>query len=599
VTPMSDHDPFVRVVVLNWNAAWYTRRCIESLLRTEHPSDRFEVVIVDNGSVDGSAERLAAWFPQLRLIRNGANLGFAEGCNRAMRDRDGVDLVALVNNDATVTPGWLRPIVDVMAGDPRIGAASARLQLEPGFVPVDLRAAGSATIEEVRLDGADVTAALRFGDGVEAVHDAAWPLDAAHRVVAGRGRVWVPAGRGAEKVRVVLSGDGEVEIACGGATVAAPRPDEVVLDLPPERTILVNGIGTARNERAEGYDRWYGTPVEELGEAATQVVDVEGFCGGAAVLRSAMLDEVGVFDPRLFAYYEDTDLSWRATRAGWRIVAVPESVVDHAFGASGGSRAVGFFHLDRRNWWLTADRNGTDEQRAAVRAEVGDSIRKAVRANLLARLKHRRPPSLELLAAWARIVADHRAESRRRARARGGEPIGARPTGDVLGRFQPRMRPRPPSERPWGPRLVLLDVSGPAAPGATAAVAGPAVRGVLRSLLQDHPALDAVAVRRDRDGFAVAGPEVVAPLVDVAAGPPPADDPIRVDDPLSLAPIVSLRWTAAPAGSPHEGIVEVTETSRSTAGGAPAIRSVEVAEHGPGSWRDVAATVARWLGNPR
>src|SRR5690349_17874083 len=126
----SDRDPFVRVVVLNWNAAWYTRRCVESLLRTDHPPDRFEVVIVDNGSVDGSAERLADWFPRLRLVRNGANLGFAEGCNRAMRDRDGVDLVALVNNDATVEPGWLRPLVDALAADDRIGAAGAQLQLE-------------------------------------------------------------------------------------------------------------------------------------------------------------------------------------------------------------------------------------------------------------------------------------------------------------------------------------------------------------------------------------------------------------------------------------------------------------------------------------
>jgi GT2 family glycosyltransferase len=597
-----DRDPRVRVVVLNWNSAWYTRRCVESLLRTDYPADRFEVVLVDNGSVDGSAERLADWFPQLRLIRNGANLGFAEGCNRAMRDRDGVDVVALVNNDASVEPGWLRPLVDAMADDPRIGAAGARLQLEPGFVPVDVRAEATVELGAAVVDGSDISAALRF-DGVEAVHDAAWPLDVAHRVVRGVGRLWVPAGAGARTLELALSGEGAFEVTCGAASVGGARPHPVSLELPSARTVLVNGIGTARNERAEGFDRWYGTPVADLGDAAHEVVDVPGFCGGAALLRSDMLDEVGLFDPRLFAYYEDTDLSWRATRAGWRIVAVPGAVVDHAFGASGGSRAVGFFHLDRRNWWLTADRNGSAAERAAVREEVGSSLRKALRANVAGRIKRRRPPSFELLAAWARIVADHRAEeARRRRRPRTG-PIGASATDDVVGRFQPPMRPRPPSSRPWGPRLVLLDVSGLAAPDATAAVAGPAIRGVLRSLLQDHPELDAVAVRRDADGTAVAGPEVMTRLLDVPAGPAPADPPVRLADPHGLGPVVALRWAPAPVGVPGAGTITVIETRRS--GGADARRSVptvtrtvELAEDGPGTWASVAERVARWLGEP-
>ena len=109
-----DLDPYVRVVVLNWNSAWYTRRCLEALAATEYPADRVEVVLVDNGSVDGSLERLRDWFPDIRVVANGANLGFAEGCNRAMRDRDGVDAVALINNDAVPSPGWLRPLVDAL-----------------------------------------------------------------------------------------------------------------------------------------------------------------------------------------------------------------------------------------------------------------------------------------------------------------------------------------------------------------------------------------------------------------------------------------------------------------------------------------------------
>ena len=94
---------------------------------------------------------------------------------------------------------------------------------------------------------------------------------------------------------------------------------------------------------------------------------VRGFSGGGVLLRREMLVEIGLFDPRFFAYYEDTDLAWRARRGGWSTVAVPESVIHHAYGASGGHRAKGFFFLDRRNWMLTAFRNGDQELAHRVR----------------------------------------------------------------------------------------------------------------------------------------------------------------------------------------------------------------------------------------
>ena len=113
---------------------WLTARCLRSLQLTEYPADRLEIVVVDNVSIDGSYERLRHDFPELTFVRNEANVGFAEGCNRAMRDvlrpdRD-VDLVALINNDSTVEPGWLRPLVDVMQADPQIGAACPKILLE-------------------------------------------------------------------------------------------------------------------------------------------------------------------------------------------------------------------------------------------------------------------------------------------------------------------------------------------------------------------------------------------------------------------------------------------------------------------------------------
>ena len=80
---MGEASPFVRVVVLNWNQAWLTARCVRSVLATDYPPDQLEIVVVDNGSIDGSLERLQHDLERVRFVANDVNLGFAEGCNRS------------------------------------------------------------------------------------------------------------------------------------------------------------------------------------------------------------------------------------------------------------------------------------------------------------------------------------------------------------------------------------------------------------------------------------------------------------------------------------------------------------------------------------
>ena len=443
---MSDHRlPTVRVVVLNWNSAWFTSRCLRALERTDYPADRLQVVLVDNGSVDGSLEQLRRSFTDQRIIASGQNLGFAEGCNRGMRDRDGVDHVALVNNDAVVEPGWLRPLVDVLESDPTVGAASARLVLEPEFVAVDVDAEGPVTLVGASVDGLEVTGAVRYR-GWRVVPALDWPLDITHVLDGAIGRLWLPAGPDACRVELHLAGRGRVTVRAGDESVVGCVPTRVTLAPGRGRVALLNGIGTSLNDRCEGFDLHYGEV--DGGEVDGGEVDggeVLGFCGGGALLRSRMLDQVGLFDPGMFAYYEDTDLSWRARRAGWRVVGVPDSVIHHAFGASAGTRARGFFYLDRRNWWLTAERNATPDQRAVVRATVRASVGRAVRANVFGRLRRGKRPRIALVGAWVRVCLDVAIERRRRSRHRETGQIGVRPTDRVLGRFQPRPAPRPPA----------------------------------------------------------------------------------------------------------------------------------------------------------
>jgi N-acetylglucosaminyl-diphospho-decaprenol L-rhamnosyltransferase len=122
----------VRAVVLCWNNAALIDRCLEHVLGTDWPG-RLDVVVVDNGSTDGSVDRWEERHPGVALIQAGTNLGYAAGVNRGLADLADVDAVALVNSDAFVEPGWLRPLATALDTDEDIGAASPKIVFaDPG-----------------------------------------------------------------------------------------------------------------------------------------------------------------------------------------------------------------------------------------------------------------------------------------------------------------------------------------------------------------------------------------------------------------------------------------------------------------------------------
>ena len=115
----------VSVVVLNWNRAELLLECLESLAAQRFRD--FEVIVVDQGSRDGSAAQVQARFGEaVRLIENPDNLGFAEGCNLGIRAASG-RWIALLNNDAAADPLWLEELVKAGRSRPRIGLVACRI----------------------------------------------------------------------------------------------------------------------------------------------------------------------------------------------------------------------------------------------------------------------------------------------------------------------------------------------------------------------------------------------------------------------------------------------------------------------------------------
>ena len=103
--------PLVSVIVVSYNVRRYLEKCLESIFRQTYP--RFEVWVVDNASSDGSLSLIRDRFPEVKLIENERNVGFAAAVNQAAACAEG-ELVALLNPDAVASEDWLRNLVEAI-----------------------------------------------------------------------------------------------------------------------------------------------------------------------------------------------------------------------------------------------------------------------------------------------------------------------------------------------------------------------------------------------------------------------------------------------------------------------------------------------------
>lgn len=107
------------VVILNWNGSNFLKKFLPSVLEHNQPDVR--VIVADNASHDDSVEMLKRDFPQVEIIQNKSNGGFAKGYNDALALVD-CEYYILLNSDIEVTKGWIEPIIRLMDSDPSIAA---------------------------------------------------------------------------------------------------------------------------------------------------------------------------------------------------------------------------------------------------------------------------------------------------------------------------------------------------------------------------------------------------------------------------------------------------------------------------------------------
>ncbi len=103
--------PRVAIVILNYNGRHHLAGCFDSLAALEYPKDRLEVLLVDNGSSDGSVQEMHERHGWVRCLENARNVGFSAGCNQGAQAAERPEVLVFLNNDMRVEPDWLTELV--------------------------------------------------------------------------------------------------------------------------------------------------------------------------------------------------------------------------------------------------------------------------------------------------------------------------------------------------------------------------------------------------------------------------------------------------------------------------------------------------------
>ncbi len=114
----------VAVVILNWNGKKFLEEFLPSVIK--YSSNDAEVIIADNASTDDSVAFLQNQYPELRIVRNDNNYGFAEGYNCALRQVQ-ADYYVLLNSDIEVAANWIPPVIELMESSPEIAICQPKL----------------------------------------------------------------------------------------------------------------------------------------------------------------------------------------------------------------------------------------------------------------------------------------------------------------------------------------------------------------------------------------------------------------------------------------------------------------------------------------
>jgi GT2 family glycosyltransferase len=318
---MTAHDvpatPEVTAVVPTVGRSPWLAACLQALRRQQGVRS-LEIVVVDQspGPLDlpsGLADR---------VLRPGRNLGFAGGTNLGLAAARG-ELLATVNDDAVVGPGWLAALAAALRAEPRAAAAQG-VNLLAGDPAMKQGPYGDAAAPT----GGGTPPAEQQGGG-----DHAERIDGCGL---GWNRWWQAVQLGHGEPAPLPPAAPEPSPACA---LEAPPPDPSALGSGPRAAGTTDSGGNLAPAAADRESAAGST-------ATAAAVEVFGVSATAALFRRSALEQVAlgggeVFDSRLVSYYEDAELAGRLRAAGFSALLVPAARARHAGAASGRTAPAG------------------------------------------------------------------------------------------------------------------------------------------------------------------------------------------------------------------------------------------------------------------
>ncbi|MCI8530114.1 MAG: glycosyltransferase family 2 protein [Lachnospiraceae bacterium] len=220
----------VTVIIPNYNGIKFLKECLEAVLHQDENTPEYQVLVVDNGSKDGSLELMRLRFPQVNMIALPENTGFCHAVNVGIRAAD-TPYVLLLNNDTKVDFYFIKALYKAIEDRPRVFSVSGKMLM--------------------------------------------WD-----------------------------------------------RPE------------LVDDAGDRYCVLGWAYARGKGRPAQNYEKPS----EIFSACGGAAIYRKSIFDQIGLFDEAHFAYLEDLDIGYRARLWGYRNYYEPSAKVIHYGSATSGSR---------------------------------------------------------------------------------------------------------------------------------------------------------------------------------------------------------------------------------------------------------------------
>lgn len=145
------HFPLVSIITVNYNQSEVTCDLINSLNGITYPN--FEVIVVDNNSTEDDPSIIKKRYPNIILVENPINYGFAAGNNFGLMRARG-EYVLLINNDIEVPPGFMEPLIDKLENNPKIGAVSPKIKFF--YQPNTIQYAGFTPINNITMRNAAI-----------------------------------------------------------------------------------------------------------------------------------------------------------------------------------------------------------------------------------------------------------------------------------------------------------------------------------------------------------------------------------------------------------------------------------------------------------